>query len=81
MTVTINSSSNLPSNVAQECRRPWRFALCSAAVGVEGALLLAGCEAASGGLATPLCLAGAAAWAANGIAECRERYCDPISES
>jgi hypothetical protein len=53
----------------------WRFALCSAAVGVEGALMLAACSAVTGGVAAPLCLAGALTWAANGVADCRESHC------
>lgn len=53
----------------------WRFALCSAAVGVEGALMLGACSAVTGGVAAPLCLAGALIWAANGVADCRESHC------
>jgi hypothetical protein len=53
----------------------WRFALCSAAVGVEGALMLAACSAVTGGVAAPLCLAGALIWGANGVADCRESHC------
>lgn len=45
------------------------------AVGVEGALLLGACEGLSAGLATPLCIAAATVWAADGIAECHDKYC------
>lgn len=52
----------------------WRYSLCAASVSFQGGLLLAACEAASGGVATPLCLAGAVAYAADGIAECADKY-------
>lgn len=80
-TVTENQSSNSPSNAVPGCRRPWRYALCCAAVGVQGAGILAACETVSAGVATPLCLAAAITFAADGIADCAEKYCDPIPSS
>ena len=53
----------------------WRFGLCSAAVGVEGGLMLAACEASTLGIGTPLCITGVVIWTANEIAECRDKYC------
>lgn len=66
-------NENNQQSVVQDCG--WRFALCSAAVGVEGALMLAGCTVVTGGVAAPLCLAGVLIWAANGVADCRESHC------
>lgn len=79
LTIMENSASHVPS-VASEggCRRPGRYALCAAAVGFEGAGLLAACEALTAGIGTPACLAGAVVWAANGIADCSERFCAPL---
>lgn len=76
--ISKNSSSNLPARAAG-CRRPWRYALCAGAVGVEGALILAACETVTVGFGTPACVAGALIWAANGVATCSETYCDPVS--
>lgn len=53
----------------------WRYGLCSAAVGVEGGLMLAACEAATLGAGTPFCIAGVVVWTANEILECRDKYC------
>lgn len=76
--VTENTSTTSSFVEESGCRRPWRFGLCAAAVGVEGAALLAACEAATVGVGTPACVAAAALWAANGVADCREKYCDPV---
>jgi hypothetical protein len=69
-----NNSNPQTSLVESGCG--WRYTLCASAVAFEGGLLLAACEAASGGLATPLCLAGAVVYAGNGIADCHDSYCD-----
>lgn len=76
-----NQSTVLPSNATGGgCRRPWRYGLCSAAVAVEGAAILAACEAASAGVATPACIAAALVFAGNGIEECSDKYCAPLAQ-
>ena len=40
----------------------------------EGALMLGACEALTGGLGTPWCIAGASLWAAEGLADCRDEH-------
>ncbi len=76
--VTKNSSSYLPSSATFGGGCGWRFALCAAAAGVEGALILSACEAVTAGIGTPACVAGALVWAANEVAKCRESYCDAV---
>lgn len=71
-TISMQQSPETPTVAAEG--GGWRYTLCAASVGFQGGLLLAACEAASGGLATPLCLAGAVAYAADGIAECADKY-------
>jgi hypothetical protein len=55
----------------------WRYLLCCAAAAVEGAAILAACEAASLGIPNPLCVAAASVWAANAIAECADEHLPP----
>lgn len=66
--------SNSPYELESACGL--RYTLCSAAASFEGGLLLAACEAASGGTLTPLCLAGAVTWTANEISKCADQYCN-----
>jgi hypothetical protein len=61
-----------------ESRAPcnsFRLAICDAAVAVEGAALLAACEVATLGVGTPLCVAGAVTFAANGMNDCALKHC------
>lgn len=77
--VSIKNNNDLSnqdaSALAVESGCGWRFSLCAAAVSFEGGLILAGCTAITAGVGTPLCLAGAVVWAANGMAECSDDYC------
>ena len=57
------------------CAHPWKYGFCSASVTFQGELLLAACEAASSGIATPLCLAGSIAFGIDGINDCYEKWC------
>jgi hypothetical protein len=67
------SAKILESDEGPGCR--WRFYLCAASIGIQGATILAACEGATVGIGTPACIAAAAVFAANGIAECKEKYC------
>lgn len=57
------------------CSHPWRYGFCTASVLFQGELLLAGCEAATGGIATPLCLSGAIAFGIDGVNDCYDKWC------
>lgn len=70
---TVRNSQVVRSNEEGGCG--WRYYRCSVGVAVEGALILAGCEALSAGTASVLCLIGASNWAAEGIEECANKYC------
>jgi len=53
----------------------WRYGICAASVGFQGALMLSGCEAGTLGIGTPLCVAGVSIWTANALGECYDDYC------
>ena len=74
---TAKVQEKLPKNNARmDDGCGFRFGLCAGSVGFQGGLLLAACEAVTAGVATPLCLAGTVIYAADGVAECRDKYCD-----
>jgi hypothetical protein len=60
---------------APSCESRIRFALCSASITGQGALMLAACEGTTVGIGTPVCVAMALAYTANGIAECYDKWC------
>lgn len=53
----------------------WKYALCAAGVGVKGALVLASCETSTVGFGTPFCVAATAIVTAEGLMDCKKKYC------
>jgi len=58
-----------------QCENRWRYALCAAAIVAEGGIMLAACEAGTVTVGTPLCVAAAALYVANGVAGCHDTWC------